>query len=90
MHIDKICFIIYYYLVGGEGWQEKVHNKEAWKNLLRMARNRHILHMPMEWKNGSIIIFQYVLVASATIIRVLHKNANSTNKCLIKTTRHYS
>jgi len=35
-------------IVGGEGWQEKVHNKEEWKNLLRMARNHRILHMPME------------------------------------------
>jgi len=32
-------------IVGGEGWQERVHE---WKKLLRMARNRHILHMPME------------------------------------------
>ena len=35
-------------IVGGEGWQEKVHNIEEWKKLLRTARNRHILHMPME------------------------------------------
>jgi hypothetical protein len=35
-------------LVGGEGWQEKVHNREEWKKLLRTARNCHILHMPME------------------------------------------
>ena len=35
-------------IVGGEGWQEKVHNREEWKKLLRTARNRHILHMPME------------------------------------------
>jgi erythromycin esterase-like protein len=26
----------------------KVHNREEWKKILRMARNRHILHMPME------------------------------------------
>ena len=39
-------------IVGGEGWQEKVHNREEWKKLLRMARNRRILHMPMnEWMN---------------------------------------
>ena len=38
-------------LVGGEGWQEKVHNREEWKKLLRMARNRRILHMPMERTN---------------------------------------
>jgi hypothetical protein len=35
-------------IVGGEEWQEKVCNREEWKKLLRMARNRHILHMPME------------------------------------------
>jgi hypothetical protein len=35
-------------IVGGEGRQEKVHNREEWKNLLRMARNRRIMHVPME------------------------------------------
>jgi hypothetical protein len=35
-------------IVGGEGWQEKVHDREEWKKLLRMARSHHILHMPME------------------------------------------
>jgi hypothetical protein len=35
-------------IVGGEGWQEKVHDREEWKKLLRTARNRQILHMPME------------------------------------------
>jgi hypothetical protein len=35
-------------IVGREGWQEKVHNREEWKKLLRMARNCCILHMPME------------------------------------------
>jgi len=35
-------------IVGREGWQEKVHSIEEWKKLLRMARNHHILHMPME------------------------------------------
>jgi hypothetical protein len=34
--------------VGGEGWQEKVHNREEWKKHLQMARNCRILHMPME------------------------------------------
>jgi hypothetical protein len=37
--------------VGGEGWQENVHNREEWKKLLRMARNCRILHMPMERMN---------------------------------------
>jgi len=35
-------------IVDGEGWQEKVHNREDWKKLLRMARNCRILHTTME------------------------------------------
>jgi hypothetical protein len=35
-------------IIGGEGWQEKVHNREEWKKLFRTARNRRNLHMPME------------------------------------------
>jgi hypothetical protein len=35
-------------IVGGEENQEKVYNREEWKKLLRTARNRRILHMPME------------------------------------------
>jgi hypothetical protein len=35
-------------IVGEEEWQEKVYDWEEWKKLLRMARNRCILHMPME------------------------------------------
>ena len=35
-------------IVGGEGWQEKVCNREEGKKLLRMTRKRSILHMPME------------------------------------------
>jgi len=35
-------------IVGGEGWQEKVYNRQEWKKRLRMARNRLILHIPKE------------------------------------------
>jgi hypothetical protein len=35
-------------IVIGEVWQEKVHDREEWKKLLRTARNRRIPHMPME------------------------------------------
>jgi len=35
-------------LDGGIGWKERVYYGEEWKKLLRTARNRHILHMPME------------------------------------------
>ena len=34
-------------LVGGVGWRERVHNRGEWKKLLRTARNRRILHLPM-------------------------------------------
>jgi hypothetical protein len=35
-------------IVGGEVWQEKVHDREEWKKLLRTVRNRQILHAPVE------------------------------------------
>ena len=45
-------------IVGGEGWQDKVHNREEWKKLLRTARNRRILHIPLEWMNEWITVFK--------------------------------
>jgi hypothetical protein len=42
-------------IVVGEGWQEKVHNREEWKKLLRTARNRPILHMPIELMNDDAV-----------------------------------
>ena len=38
-------------LVGGRGRKERVYNRKEWKKLLRTAKNRRILHMPMEWMN---------------------------------------
>jgi len=35
-------------IVGGEGWQGNVHNRDEWKKLLRTARNCCILHMAVE------------------------------------------
>jgi aminopeptidase C len=35
-------------IVAGEEWLEKVGNRQEWNKLLRTARNRHILHVPME------------------------------------------
>ena len=35
-------------IVGGEEWQEKVHDREEWKKILRTARSHRILHTPME------------------------------------------
>ena len=33
-------------------WQDEV--REEWKNLLRMARNRRILHVPMELEKQNV------------------------------------
>jgi len=35
-------------LVGGKVWKERIYNRQEWKKLLRMARNRRILHVPKE------------------------------------------
>jgi hypothetical protein len=35
-------------IVGGKEWQGNVYNRVEWKNILRTARNNHILHMTME------------------------------------------
>jgi len=35
-------------IVVGEGWQEKIHNTEETKKILRTARNCCILHVAME------------------------------------------
>ena len=41
------------WIVGGEGWEEKVRKREEWKKLLRTARNRRILHIAVEWMNAN-------------------------------------
>jgi hypothetical protein len=38
-------------ITDGEVWQEKIHNREEWKKLLRTARTHHILHVPKERMN---------------------------------------
>jgi hypothetical protein len=35
-------------LVCRKGWKERVYNREEWKKVLKTARNRRILHMPVE------------------------------------------
>jgi hypothetical protein len=31
-----------------KGWKERMYNRQEWKELLRMARNCSILHIPVE------------------------------------------
>jgi hypothetical protein len=67
-------------IIGGEVWQEKVHNREEWKKLLRTARNHCILHMPMEWhgtgevhasKSISILYDTYVVIHFCYMLSVV-------------------
>jgi len=57
-------------IVGGEGWQEELYNREEWKKLLRMTRNRHILHIPMEWLNELMNVSLWCLMQD--VISVLN------------------
>jgi hypothetical protein len=53
-------------IVGGEGWQKKVYNREEWKKLLRTASYRRVLHMPVEWNSTGVIIWwEHLLVHDA-------------------------
>ena len=60
-------------VVVGEGCQEKVHNREKWRKLLRTARNRRILHMPVKWMNFCFItcISHESQVTSHTVLMAL-------------------
>jgi hypothetical protein len=49
-------------LVGGKGWKERVYNREEWKKLQRTARNRRILHMPMERMNEKALLTYHILM----------------------------
>jgi hypothetical protein len=55
-------------IIGGEGWQEKVHNRGEWKKLLRMTRNCRVLYVPMEWMNEKFIAWN---LSSLTKIQLL-------------------
>jgi len=54
-------------LVGGEGWKERVYNREEWKKLLRTARNRRNLHMPMELMNVHADSLNFQLIQVCTL-----------------------
>jgi len=65
-------------IVGGEEWQKKVHNREEWKKLLRTARNRHILHMPMEQNRIAVnfIVLQCFLIIMCMLSVTTHVCSN--------------
>jgi hypothetical protein len=74
------------WIVGGEGWQEKVHNREEWKKLLRTAMNHCILHRPNEWMNMQCVhSFIHLFIFRRSFTRYgnshLYKNTKiKTNK----------
>ena len=71
-------------IVGGEGWQEKVHNSEEWRKLLRTARNCRILHMSMEWNEWNCVISHTTVHSSSKyVIKVA-----PWNKVTCKITSH--
>jgi len=57
-------------LVSGKGWKERVYTREEWKKLLRTARNRCILHMPMEWNDVNFWHWVSQVVFSLWIFRL--------------------
>jgi hypothetical protein len=49
-------------IVGGEEWQEIVHNREEWRKLLRTARSHRILKIAMERMN-----YEYIYVKTREV-----------------------
>jgi len=54
-------------IVGGEGWQEKVHDREEWKKLLRTARNCRIL-IPIASSQHNLHDIYHCCVYSAKLL----------------------
>jgi hypothetical protein len=63
--------------VNGEVWQESVRNREEWKKLLRTARNRRILHIPMEWMN------ECTLTCMKQVFKVTNKQTKKQPNILV-------
>jgi hypothetical protein len=63
--------------VGGEEWQEKVYNREEWKELLRAAGNCQIVRVAVGWVDG---IYQNdCLTIKQNNDRKLYTNTGTTN-----------
>jgi len=66
-------------LVGGKGWKERVYNREERKKLLRTARNRCILHVPMEWMNEWISLNHHTKHCGGVVRILLQIMDNQTS-----------
>jgi len=67
-------------IVGAEGCQEKVYNREEWKKRLKTARNHRILHMPMELMNERMMeINKWLQVLNCICCYFIHKLLKKKN-----------
>ena len=66
-------------MIGAEGWQEKVHNREEWKKLLRTARNHRILQRPMEWNVTDFRKIVRIIVHTFICLKKSHHLVNAEN-----------
>jgi len=65
-------------IVGGEGWQEKLHNRDEWKKILRSPMNRRNLHMTMEFII-IIIIITIIIIIIVSFTHGSHTHIPKTN-----------
>jgi hypothetical protein len=62
-------------LDGRRGWKERVYNREELKKLLRTARNRRILQIPME--------FIYLFIRASFNEDLTDSTYTTSNDCMI-------
>ena len=61
-------------LLGGKVWKERLYNREEWKKLRRAARNRPILHMPMNESGDPCRVCNYVTKLRNASVRLIMPN----------------
>ena len=70
-------------IVGGEGWQEKVHNRQERKKILRMARNRRKnlffkkLKQQINNKNVNLKKFKFLKSTVTTVYSLHYKHTEN-------------
>jgi hypothetical protein len=62
----------------------KLRNRDEWKKLLRTARNRRILHIPMEWMNE----WMNECTCMKHIFKITNKLNRQPNNLVVPKSRH--
>jgi hypothetical protein len=70
-------------IVGVEEWQEKVYDREESKKILRTARNRRILHMPLEKIEFMMSLLHVLASTSLSPRRMYTKEHRLSKMCRI-------